>query len=1163
MIKGDIVADKKTLELQIKIAAEQAAQVVRNLSNDFKKLAQNAKSFTPQSDSIKSALNQAQNAAQKAATSFKLFGTTSGEVKQIQVQLKSSIVDLVNSGLSPQAEEVKNLTDQYKKLEDQSDTLEAQETGILGVFNKLKSEIGSLATVTAAVKVDQVVAGLASNAIEAADSFQTARNEWGVLLGDMEAGAAVFDTILKPFNDKTPFELDTVDQAAKVLRSAKVEVSSLTEWLTRFGDMSQGSAQKMQSFTNAFSKASAKGKADMEVLNVYIDQGVQILDALAKQSGTTADQIVKMASEGKISFTDFQSALESMTNAGGQYYGGMELASKSYKAMQEGLNESVKSLSASLGQILLPAATKVIEVFTNIVNTINDSPLLKGILVGAITALTVAINVMAGKALVSLIAKFGLYIAKTWAAYAAQMGLNSAMSVTNPLLLAGIAAVGVATAAYVAYATSQEKAEAATNATSLAVVSQCEEFEKAKAALKNLDLPQLSFNIESTKQALKEAQEKLEKLTRNPNEIRIDITGQRENEQTEIELLTEQIAQLKLELEELNKVRLEKGFTTELEKGNDILNRRNELYAKTREYQEKQLKEQLSFAKSLQTMQTLNSDGTRSGFDQEKTQAIINYAQQALDDFYGKNKNTVETLGTEWTKKLLTGIDKITTEEKSALDALATKAEKVFGEQFTNNLHYQQERLALEKYYQNQIDKFNEQTAKEEYDRILNQHQERLAQIKEEFEYRKELAREQIESGDSSFSSYKNYTEASAQSAIAETELGQIMSGANPLTQLIDAFLEAVLAIESVNEVLNWATTIVTSMMTILEPLIDSIFKPFSDILKDIGEILGQILAPVFGVIAVVAKAVAGVLKILLAPLQAVGDAFEWLYNKVIVPVGNLIIDVFNVVIDALNKIPFVDIDRLDNLELVGEAAEELSEEIEYYTAAVTSSYEALIDNVQDLLSSQIDSLRSQYELGLITREQYNTQASSYRESAEAKIYNLEKEMAATLEKIENNTYSSLDDAQKAVANQTNAERLSEEWGASAGWIGEVAGSFVGGIEDVGEKVWDGITDAAENISDWVDSWWPFASGTSDIPLDMPAMVHKGEGIIPKTFNDAIKSGEYALVGSNGNSGSSTINVSINVEGSVATENQLIDIVYNGIARAISGGSKTPLPGAA
>jgi tape measure domain-containing protein len=435
--------DNKTLELRIRVAADEALRAVASLKGEMSSLAGEMKKL---SESDGAAINRTfeptQAAAEKAAATMKLFGVSSGDLRQAQAQLKAAAVDLTARGLNPQGEEVRKLVEEYKRLGKEADDLDRATGKNINSFGDLKNALGSLAQVAALTKALAVVKDLGVFALSAADAFQTARNQFGVLLGDMEAGAGLFNEI-KAFNDKTPFSLDTLTQATNVLLSAKVPLAELQDQLTKFGDLSQGNAQKFVSYANAFGKVAAKGKAEMEILNTYIYQGVPILEALGKRFGTTTAEIVEMTSQGKISFADFSAALSDLTAKGGQYFGGMELGSRSLAAMQEGLKESVNSLAASFGEMLLPTAVEVAQALADIANAINESPVAKGVFAGALVAATGYLAAMAVKAGV---------------AFAAQMKLNLAIGALHPLVAAATVAVGIAAAGYTMYAAAQQKA---------------------------------------------------------------------------------------------------------------------------------------------------------------------------------------------------------------------------------------------------------------------------------------------------------------------------------------------------------------------------------------------------------------------------------------------------------------------------------------------------------------------------------------------------------------------------------------------------------------------------------------------------------------------------------------------------------------------------------
>jgi tape measure domain-containing protein len=434
--------DKKTLELQIRIAADEALKAVSSLKGEMQGLAAEFKKHSDSDGAIKRTFEQTQAAAEKAAASMKLFGASSGELRQMQAQVKAAAVDLVTKGLNPESEEVRKLTEEYKRLGKEAEDLDTATGKNIDSFSGLAGALRSLAEVAALTKALDTIRDMGSFALATADTFQTARNEFGTLLGDMQAGAGLFNEI-KSFNDKTPFSLDTLTQATKVLLSAKVPLAGLQQQLTKFGDLSQGNSQKLTSYIQAFSKAAARGKADMEILNTYLNQGVPILDALAKSFNVTTAEIAEMAGQGKIGFEDFAAALSDLTAEGGQYFGGMELGARSLAAMQEGLKEATDSLAASFGEMLLPAATAVVKALTDITNAINESPIAKGILAGAMVALTGYLGAMAVKA--------GI-------AFAAQMSLNFAVGALNPVVLGATLAVAGLAAEYTRITTEQQRA---------------------------------------------------------------------------------------------------------------------------------------------------------------------------------------------------------------------------------------------------------------------------------------------------------------------------------------------------------------------------------------------------------------------------------------------------------------------------------------------------------------------------------------------------------------------------------------------------------------------------------------------------------------------------------------------------------------------------------
>lgn len=1080
------MADKKTLELQIQVLANQAQQQIKLFASDIKNAASQIKEFTKNNQDIKNAMGAIQAEAQRATNSLKLFGGSASELRTQTQKMKSVILDLVENGLDPESDEIKNLVKQYKDLDAQIEKTETQQEGLAGTFQTLTKEIGTLAAVTAAVSFDKWVAGLAGSALSASTSFRAAKEDFGIMLGDMEAGAGLFAE-LQEFNFWTPFDLEQTSQAAKVLMAAKVPLKDMTEYLTRFGDISQGNGQRFQSFINAFSKASAKGKADMEVLNVYIDQGVQILDALGEQMGVTSAEIVDMASKGKVSFQDLDNALSSLAAEGGLYYNSMATASQRLDAMQAGLEESVNALAASFGDMLAPMAAKVLEVFTNLIDTINNSPFLKGVLAAALAAVVVIINTQMIRALVA-------FAANIWKTYAAQMSLTSALSITNPLLLAGIAAVATATAGYVAYAAAQQKATEATNEHALAKKQLDQAFKDSMATASATDA-QLAIENYSRQIAMQKTilEQYKKQLANTPAETwQSSASGystvkvanpEYKKIQDNIAATEQKLKDFENRVDEARKrvqgLQVE-TVNAELERANEILAHRDQLYKSTTEYQREQVAQELEFAKSLRTIQTMNEDGTYSGFDKAKTEAIIRDLEEQMEKLTPK-------LGNEWQIKMLEGKDKVIHEWNQAIETLNQKGKNVFGEGFVDEPAFKAEMDALNQYFQEQIDKMKE-------------------------------------NGKISISFGESASQA-ATDATSGSDLGIIVSGIQNGESiwaiLIKIILSVVQELESFQKAINIISTALRTIFERLEPLLDDMTTYIDELIGNLVDVLGPLLAIITAIINSALKPIFQIINTILEVLKPVIELFVMLYN-VIATVINFLGDFVGIHLDIIN---------------FSSEVQRATDELDKHTTMMQKKYERQAQAVEDLLQSQLESLRSQYELGLISREEYESQAEKYAADADSKIYDINKEMNEKLGAIEANTYAVLSDAQKAsTKNPLNTlvnNATTGNWGAVIGDI------FTGGLGSL-------------------FGWWDV--GSYNIPQDQIGMVHKGEIIVPKTFAEGIRKGELSL-GSGSQSNQSSIVVNLNVAGSVATENEIVEVVYRGIQKGIAQNRYNPLAG--
>ena len=1261
--------DKKTLEIQIKLLANQALSQVKEFGADIKNAADKAKGFTGDAKGVSTSIKAMQAEAQRTANQLKLFGLTSSDLRNTTQNLKKTILDLTDSGLKPESKEVQNLVQKYKELEEQTNKAEASEQGLFGVIGKLKNEIGSLAAVAAAVKVDKAVADLAKSSLDVNNSFQKIKDDFGIMLGDVEAGIGLFNE-LQEFNFWTPFDIEQTSQAAKVLVSAKVPLKDLTEYLTRFGDIAQGDAQKFQSYINAFSKASAKGKADMEVLNVYTDQGVQILDALGQQLGKTSAEIVKMASKGKISFQDLDNALNALASEGGLYYGTLEKAAMRLDAVQAGLQESVKSLKASFGQMLAPAVSAVLTVFTNLVDKINSSPILKGILAAAIAAITVAVNALA-------VAVAGLGIA-----------INTAM----PIIGAISVVVGVVTTALVANASAHQKAAdaAAEHAKKmkeldnsykdwLKTANQSEamaayENYSNQAASQRTTVNNLKNKLANTQEYTAASQNRYKYRKKNPEYDKLktqvkeaeDLLADYEQKR---DAASRRITQAQKEDQQKLKDHAAQMVEAASKLGTEWQNKLTLENAKS-PIEELQFEQQQALEKLAEKASSLY-DGDINKWDAYLTEkaALNEYYNKKIADENKKIADDAEKEAEKAKKILQDWIDKgdpigaLERQRAAAQKELADSAEKLYGKNYKTQENYIRANKELEKEYDEKIAAAKEKQLKDyssKWEQLLRNIQQNLERAMSE----------------KNLPAAAGYAaQGAALQGTQNTEAGQVAQGfANGgalggIVAIIQAFVGAIIkaieALENGQKVLNFISTIVGKIFDVIGPLVDEALGPTVRLLELLGTTIGKLLKPLAYFAAEFAKNETFIrtISVILEGLCALLD----ILFQVLKPIIDVIIQILKIFGYIANPAGII----ADQLYKTADDIEKINDEMEKQQEMLKKKYQRMQDAVKEQLDSQLAALKSQYELGLISREQYEKQAEKYASDADEKIYALEKEMNQKLEEIQNNTKDTADSTEKTSEEATSADLklgdmnlglgnifeaisginelvtssittmtntitssitslnsaitdsivkiieaitklttgLIPGFGGGSGGSGGLPGLGGGGSGGSGGAISDpisithdlpgvggiidtvtdgiansdpvqvgvgvltgGLVDTHDSVGDnianvltgglWggIKNLFGWDVGSWSIPEDQMAMVHQGEIIVPRTFSEGIRRGELSL-SSNGNvsKSESPLYVTVNVGGSVVTENQLIDSVYNGIRKGINSKRYSPL----
>lgn len=251
-------------------------------------------------------------------------------------------------------------------------------SGLGGIAKKGMAAVGSAAAGMASITVGALAAvatgmGVAvKSGIEYNAQMENYTANFKTMLGSEEAAVAKVNE-LKKLGASTPFEMSDLADATTTLLAFGVEADDSTGILTMLGDVSLGSADKLQRLTNAFGKAESLGKMTGETYQQMVEAGFNPLKIISEQTGESMEELQDRMSKGGISAEELTAAFKIATSEGGQFYKGMETASTTFDGLISTLKDNansligevVKPISDSLTTTLLPQAIGAVSTLTD------------------------------------------------------------------------------------------------------------------------------------------------------------------------------------------------------------------------------------------------------------------------------------------------------------------------------------------------------------------------------------------------------------------------------------------------------------------------------------------------------------------------------------------------------------------------------------------------------------------------------------------------------------------------------------------------------------------------------------------------------------------------------------------------------------------------------
>ena len=228
------------------------------------------------------------------------------------------------------------------------------------------------------------LAAVGAAALKSAADLETLETSFVSLTGGVEQAGKMMQQ-LTAFTAKTPFQLDAVAKSARQLIASGTDIADVNTQLQFLGDIAATSGSSIDEIAAIFAKVNAKGKVELENLNQLAERGIPIFTALSEATGLPADKL----GAGAVSVQQFNEVLQSFASTGGFAEGAMLRLSQTVSGKFSTALDNAKLAAASLGEQLLPFASKALDAFTNLAQKfteLDDSTKRIGIAIAAFAA---------------------------------------------------------------------------------------------------------------------------------------------------------------------------------------------------------------------------------------------------------------------------------------------------------------------------------------------------------------------------------------------------------------------------------------------------------------------------------------------------------------------------------------------------------------------------------------------------------------------------------------------------------------------------------------------------------------------------------------------------------------------------------------------------------
>ena len=236
-----------------------------------------------------------------------------------------------------------------EKLDKNAEKIDKQSNKLSGTFSKVGS-VGAKAFRSTAIAVGGVasaLAGLIGYGAKFNAEIEQYQTSFEVMTGSAEEASKLVED-LKKMGAETPFELSDLAETTQLLMNYGFEAEEAKDRLKMLGDISQGSAEKMNRIAMAYGQMSSAGKVQLEDIKQMIEAGFNPLTEISKTTGESMASLYDRISKGTLSIDEITASMQRSTSEGGKYFQSMEKQAKTVNGQISTLQDNFKNLAGTL-----------------------------------------------------------------------------------------------------------------------------------------------------------------------------------------------------------------------------------------------------------------------------------------------------------------------------------------------------------------------------------------------------------------------------------------------------------------------------------------------------------------------------------------------------------------------------------------------------------------------------------------------------------------------------------------------------------------------------------------------------------------------------------------------------------------------------------------------